>query len=125
MLKSLVAVSGLALGLAAFPLTTLAQTPTPMAPMPMMDTSMVDCSTAPAHMMSAMMPPPDAMSKMSGMDTDATYAAMMKAMIMHAAMLSKIEMKCGKNPKVMAMANKMEGQLGDNYLTVEALENGF
>ncbi len=98
-----------------------AQTP---APMPAMDVSGVDCATAPAKMMSMMAPPADAMNKMPT-DTDAAYAAMMKMMVMHAAMMSKIEMKCGKNPKVMAMATKMESKLDDNYLMIEALQNGF
>jgi hypothetical protein len=112
---------GFSVAMATIPFGVFAAAP---APMPAMDMSGIDCATAPAKMMSMMTPPADAMNKMPT-DTDAAYTAMMKMMVMHAAMMSKIEMKCGKNPKVMAMAQKMEGQLDDNYLTVEALQNGF
>jgi hypothetical protein len=122
MLNKHLAFFGFAFALAAAPFAAFAQTP---APMPAMDMSTIDCSTATAHMMSMMTPPADAMAEMKTEDTDKAYTAMMKMMVMHAAMMSSIEMKCGKNSKAMAMAKKMEGELQDNYLTVEALQNGF
>jgi hypothetical protein len=111
--------------LGAVPFGAFAQSPAPMMAMPAMDVSSVDCSTAPAHMMAMMTPPSDAMMATKGADTDATYVAMMKMMVVHAAMLGKIEMKCGKNPKAMAMASHMDEQLHDQYLTVEAVQTGF
>jgi hypothetical protein len=111
-----------ALALGAAPLGAFAQSP---APMPAMDVSAVDCSTAADHMLSAMMPSDSAMAMVKSEDTDKAYADIMKMTVMHAAMASKIEMKCGKNAKAMAMAHKMEEQLDDNYLVVEALQHGY
>jgi hypothetical protein len=116
---------GLALALA--PLGAFAQSPAPAMPaMPAMDVSSVDCSTASAHMMSMMHPAPDARAdtKPSG-DADKTYTDAMKMMLEHAAMMAKIEMKCGKNAKAMALAKKMLDEINDDYLTVEAVQTGF
>jgi uncharacterized protein (DUF305 family) len=125
-MKNLLAASfGFALAVAAF--AASAQSPAPAMPaMPAMDVSSVDCSTAPAHMTSMMSHSPDAMAdtKPSG-DTDQTYTDAMKMMLEHAAMMAKIEMKCGKNAKAMALAKKMLDEVEDNYLTVEAVRTGF
>jgi hypothetical protein len=73
-----------------------------------------------------MTPPAGAVADMKASDdTDKTYAAAMRMMIVHAAMMSKIEMKCGKNAKAMATATKMDSELQDNFLTVNGLYNTF
>jgi hypothetical protein len=122
MINRYLAIFGCTFALSAVPFAALAAAP---APMPAMDMSSFDCSTATSHMMSMMTPPADAMASMKTDDTDKAYTAMMKMMVMHAAEMSQIEMKCGKNAKVMATAKKMEGELDSNYLVVEALQNGF
>jgi hypothetical protein len=108
MVRKFVAQAGLVAALFAGPIAAAAQTPAPAMMMPAMDVSSVDCSTAAAHMMAMMTPPAGSMA----VSTDT-------------AMMGKIEMKCGKNPKVMAMAHSMDSPLHDDYLTVEALQNGF
>jgi hypothetical protein len=123
MVRKFVAQAGLVAALFAGPIAAAAQTPAPAMMMPAMDVSSVDCSTAAAHMMAMMTPPAGSMAVST--DTDKTYAALMKMTVMNAAMMGKIEMKCGKNPKVMAMAHSMDSPLHDDYLTVEALQNGF
>jgi hypothetical protein len=122
MFNRYLAIIGCTFALAAVPFAALAAAP---APMPAMDMSTIDCSTATTHMMSMMTPPADAMASMKSDDTDKAYTAMMKMMVMHAAEMSQIEMKCGKNAKVMATAKKMEGDLDSNYLIMEALQTGF
>jgi hypothetical protein len=121
-MRNLIAAS-FAIALSATPLVAPAQTAAPaMAGMPAMDASSIDCSTASAHIMSMMKPPAGAMDDMKpGASTDATYADAMKMMLGHAAMMAKIEMKCGKDAKAMAMAKKMLEQEEDDYLSIQAI----
>jgi len=123
MLKRYAAVCSFALALGAAPFAAFAAA-TP-APMPAMDMSGMDCSTAVTKMVAVMTPSSSEMAEMKNDDADKAYAEMMKMTVMHAAMASKIEMKCGKNSKAMAMAKKMEDELQDNYLTVEATMIAF
>jgi hypothetical protein len=117
MTKRYTAILAFALALGAAPFAAFAQ-----SSMPAMDMSSIDCSTATAKIISMMTPPSEAVADMKPSDdTDKTYAAAMKMMIMHAAMMSKIEMKCGKNAKTMATATKMDSELQDNWLTVNGL----
>ncbi len=127
MFKRYAAGLGFTLALGLVPFAALGQTPAPgMQSMPSMDMSTMDCSTAKMHMTSMMTPSADAMSSVnSAADLDKTYAAAMKAMVQQAMMMSKIEMKCGKNAKAMAVAKKMDSQLEDDTLTVHALQTGF
>ena len=113
MLKRYAAVCSFALALGAAPFAAFAAA-TP-APMPAMDMSGMDCSTAVTKMVAVMTPSSSEMAEMKNDDADKAYAAM----------ASKIEMKCGKNSKAMAMAKKMEDELQDNYLTVEATMIAF
>ena len=124
MFKRYAAGFGLTLALGWIPFAALAQTPAPgMQSMPSMDMSTMDCSTAKSHMAAMMTPTSDAMMSVnSADDLDKTYAAAMKAMVNQAMMMSKIEMKCGKNAKAMAVAKKMDSQLQDDSLTVHALQ---
>jgi uncharacterized protein (DUF305 family) len=113
------------LALAVTPFAAHAQPATAMSPMPDMDVSSVDCSSAPTHMMSMMSAPPGAMADTTpSSDTDKTYTDAMKMMLKHAAMMAKIEMKCGKNAKAVALAKKMLSEINDDYLTVEAVPTG-
>jgi len=126
MFKRYAAGLGFTLALGLVPFAALGQTPAAgMQSMPM-DLSTMDCSTAKMHMSSMMTPSADAMSSVnSAADLDKTYAAAMHAMVQQAMMMSKIEMKCGKNAKAMAVAKKMDSQLEDDTLTVHALQTGF
>jgi hypothetical protein len=124
MFQRYAAAAGFALALAAGPFVAAAQTPAPMAPAGGM--MAMDCSTAQAHMSAMMTPTGDAMTSVnSAGDLDKAYAAAMKAMVAQAQMMSKIEMKCGKNSKAMAVAKKMDDQLDSDALVVHALQTGF
>jgi len=121
MVKRYAALFCFGLALAAAPFAALAQ-----STMPAMDVSAVDCSTASSAMMTAMMPSPTGMAMVKAEPPDKAYADIMKMTVMHAAMASKIEMKCGKNAKAMKMAHSMENQLGDDFQSVtQLLQNGF
>jgi hypothetical protein len=120
MFQRYAAAAGFALALAAGPFAATAQTPAAGGMMAM------DCSTAKAHMSAMMTPTSDAMASVSTADDlDKAYAAAMKAMVAQAQMMSKIEMKCGKNSKAMAVAKKMDDQLDSDSLVVHALQTGF
>jgi hypothetical protein len=121
MFQRYAAAAGFALVLAAGPFAATAPTPAPAGGMMVMD-----CSTAKAHISAMMTPTSDAMAGVSTADdVDKAYAAAMKAMVAQAQMMSKIEMKCGKNSKVMAVAKKMDDQLDSDALVVHALQTGF
>jgi hypothetical protein len=119
MTKRYTVVLAFAFAFGAAPFAAFAQ-----SPMPAMDMSSFDCSTATAKIISMMTPPSEAMADMKPSDdTDKTYAAAMKMMIVHGDMMSKIEMKCGKNAKTMATATKMNSELQDNWLIVNGLSS--
>jgi hypothetical protein len=125
MFQKYAAAAGFALILAAGPFAATAQTPAP-AMMPAGGMMAMDCSTAKAHMSAMMTPTTDAMTSVSAADDlDKAYAAAMKSMVAQAQMMSKIEMKCGKNAKAMAVAKKMDDQLDSDSLVVKALQTGF
>jgi hypothetical protein len=90
--------------------------------MPAMDVSSVDCSVAPARMMSVTTPQAGAMDSVKSESVDRAYADIMKMMVMHAAMLSKIEMKCAKNAQGLAAAKKMQDELDEDYQAFELLQ---
>jgi hypothetical protein len=112
-----------ALMLAAAPAP--AQTPAPA--MPGMDVSSMDCSNADSMMMSMMHPGSSDMAMMppATASVDKAFAMSSEMMMSHAATMAKIELKCGKNPKAMAQAQKMLDDIQQYMINIQALQNGF
>jgi ABC-type polar amino acid transport system ATPase subunit len=72
------------------------------------DSMMMDCSTANDHLMKMMTPSSTDTSMMKpDASVDKNFMTATHAMMMHNMMMAKIEVKCGKDPKAKAEAQKL------------------
>jgi hypothetical protein len=115
-IKRCIAAAGFALTLGVMPCTSVfaddAMKPDPM---------MMDCSTANDHLMKMMSPSSSDMSMMKpDASVDKNFMMATHAMMMNNMMMAKIEVKCGKDPKAKAEAQKLLDQM--TAATAEEME---
>jgi len=115
-IKRCILAGGFALALAAVPCASVfaddAMKPDPM---------MMDCSTANDHLMKMTSPSSADMSMMKpDASVDKNFVMATHAMMSNGMMMAKIELKCGKDPKAKAEAQKLLDQMAAG--TAEEME---
>jgi hypothetical protein len=102
-LQRCIAATGFVLALGALPCTSVYADDAMKS-----DPMMMDCSTANDHMMKMMSPSSTDMSMMKpDASVDKNFMMASHAMMSNSMMMAKIEIKCGKDAKAKAEAQKM------------------
>jgi len=115
-IKRCIAAAGFALALGVMPCTSVFADEA-MKP----DSMMMDCSTANDHLMKMMSPSSDSMSMMKpDASVDKNFMMATHSMMSSGMMMAKIELKCGKDEKVKAQAQKLLDQM--TAATAEEME---